>query len=67
MLHNTQDSVQPLLHPVPVACRILGIGRTLFYELVKNDDIQLVKIGNRSLVPDSVLRTLVARLTEKSS
>ncbi len=34
-------------------CRAHGIGRTLFYEEVKRGEIKLMKIGKRSLVPDS--------------
>ncbi len=34
-------------------CRAHGIGRTLFYEEVKRGEIKLIKIGKRTLVPDS--------------
>ncbi len=34
-------------------CRAHGIGRTLLYEEVKRGEIKLLKIGKRTLVPDS--------------
>ncbi len=34
-------------------CRAAGIGRTLFYDEVKRGEIKLIKIGKRTLVPDS--------------
>ncbi len=34
-------------------CRAHGIGRTLFYDEVKRGEIKLIKIGKRTLVPDS--------------
>ena len=34
-------------------CRAHGIGRTLFYDEVKRGEIKLMKVGKRSLVPDS--------------
>ena len=34
-------------------CRAHGIGRTLFYEEVKHGEIKIIKVGKRTLVPDS--------------
>ncbi len=34
-------------------CRAAGIGRTLFYDEVKRGEIKLIKVGKRTLVPDS--------------
>ena len=34
-------------------CLAHGIGRTLFYEEVKRGEIKIIKIGKRTLVPDS--------------
>jgi hypothetical protein len=44
-----------LLHPIPEACQIIGIGHTKFYEEVKRGRILLVKVGNKSLAPHSSL------------
>ena len=34
-------------------CLAHGIGRTLFYDEVKRGEIKIIKIGKRTLVPDS--------------
>ena len=34
-------------------CRAHGIGRTLFYEEVKRGEIKIIKVGKRTLVPDT--------------
>ena len=42
---------RPILVPVNEACRLLGgIGRTKFYELVKQSKIKTITIGRRRLV-----------------
>lgn len=51
-----------LLHPIPQACHKLGIGRTKFYEEANSGRILIVKIGNKSLVPQSSLEQYAARL-----
>lgn len=34
-------------------CRAHGIGRTMFYDEVKRGEIKIIKIGKRTLIPDS--------------
>jgi hypothetical protein len=52
----------PLL-PVRVgdASRIIGIGRTKLYELIKAGDLETVKIGGATLVTMRSLRHLIER------
>ena len=55
---HTNESKEPCNDPrinwrVDDFCRAHGIGRTLFYEEVKRGEIKLIKIGKRTLVPDS--------------
>lgn len=52
----------PLLHPIPESARSLGVGRSLFYELLKERRVAVVKIGRRALIPDEELRKLAAEL-----
>lgn len=54
-----------MLVEVPEAMTALRCGRTKFYTLVKAGDIEIVKLGSRSLVPVDSLRAFVARLREK--
>ena len=37
-------------------CRAHGVGRTFFYEQVKHGKIKIIKIGSRTLIPDSEAR-----------
>lgn len=49
-----------LASSVPEACRRLGIGRSMFYELVKRGEVRVIRIGSRTLVPESELQGLIA-------
>lgn len=52
----------PLMYQIPEAARRLGIGRSLFYELLKERRVAVVKIGRRALIPDEELNKLAAEL-----
>ena len=56
-LVNPPDN--PLLVAVPDAARLLGIGTTLAWDLVRRGDIPSVKLGRRVLVPRVALEHLV--------
>lgn len=43
------------------ACRITGIGRSKFYELIAAGDIEIVKVGAMTLVPVAGLEKFIAR------
>jgi len=55
-----ESTATPLAHTVSDACRRLGIGRTLFYELLAKGELQAFKIGGRTLIPESELQRLIA-------
>jgi excisionase family DNA binding protein len=49
----------PLAYRVASFCKSVGIGRTKFYELVRQGKIRTVVIGGRRLIPaDEVERLL---------
>ncbi|WP_063129353.1 helix-turn-helix domain-containing protein [Nocardia fusca] len=50
------------LHPIPVACQRLGIGRSGLYDLMNSGELHSVKIGRRRLVPESAIADYIARL-----
>lgn len=52
------------LHSIKETCHLLNIGRTKLYELVNQHELEIVKIGSKSLITASSLNALVARLTE---
>ncbi len=53
--------IEPISVRVPEACRLTGIGRSKFYELVASGEIRVVKIGSMTLVPFEALRQFVLR------
>ena len=55
-------AIEPLTVRIPVAARMLGIGRSKFYELIASGDIEIVKLGGATLVPVESLRAFVIKL-----
>lgn len=49
----------PLTVSVPEAARMLGIGRSLAYELVNRGEIPRLKFGRRVVVPRAAVERLV--------
>jgi excisionase family DNA binding protein len=47
---------------VAEACSSIGIGRSLFYELVARGDIPAIKLGRRTLVRSEYLKRYIASL-----
>ena len=58
---STHQTDQRINWRVNDFCRAHGIGRTLFYEEVKRGEIKLIKVGKRTLVPDSEARAWQCR------
>ena len=56
-----------LLVQVPVAARMLGIGRTKVYELVNDGELELVHIGCRALVPVDSVQSFSDRLRARTA
>ena len=56
-------SADRFAYPVNDGCRAMGIGRTLCYELIRRGELQVVKIGGRTLIP----RSEIERLTRVDS
>jgi excisionase family DNA binding protein len=50
----------PLAVTIPDACRMLGIGRTKFYELIGAGDVRAIRVAGRTLIEVASLRTLVS-------
>lgn len=48
----------PIAYSMSDACRVLSIGRTSLYRLVKEGRIETRKIGGRTLIPAASLRAL---------
>jgi len=57
----TISEMKPLAHQLSRAAQITGISTSLLYELIKNGELAVVKIGRRTLIADDDLRALIAR------
>lgn len=51
----------PLTHQVSEACRRLAVGKTALYALIKSGEIRSIKVGGRTLIPESELQGFVER------
>lgn len=49
----------PISVSIPEGARLLGVGRSTFYELINAKEISLVKIGRRSVVTFSSLKRYI--------
>jgi excisionase family DNA binding protein len=58
---NQAVRVEPISVRIREACRLTGIGRSKFYELVANGDIEVIKVGAMTLVPFEGLRGFIDR------
>ncbi len=56
----------PLCVRVRDAARMIGIGRTKFYELIGNGEVEVIKVGNATLIPTASLAAFVERQRKAS-
>jgi excisionase family DNA binding protein len=57
--HRRLDPLEsPLLVSVPEAARLLGVGTTFGWAMVRNGEIPSVRLGRRVLVPRAALEQL---------
>jgi excisionase family DNA binding protein len=54
--------MRPLAYSIPEACKEANIGRTKFYELVKEGRIRPRKVGRRSIVLSEELEAVLRDL-----
>lgn len=50
----------PLVHRIPEACDRIGVGRSRLYDMIRRGEINAIKIGGRTLIPESELQRIVA-------
>lgn len=55
--------MKPITVPIPEFCRIVGIGRTVAFELIRKGEVTPVKIGRRTVVTVSSIEQLIDRRT----
>lgn len=61
------NSIDPLFVHVNDGAKIIGAGRSKFYELVAEGKIPLVKLGRKSLVSVAALKEFAASLNTKAA
>lgn len=64
---DSGDTPTPRLVKVKEAARLLGIGRSKTYELIRGGDLEAVAIGRSRLVPVDAIDDFVARLRDEAS
>ena len=60
-LSKPNADLSPITLRVADACRITGIGRSKFYELIKTGEIEAIKVGAITLVPMTSIDALLQR------
>jgi hypothetical protein len=58
--------MKPLLVPGPTARKIIGVGTTKYWEMVRRGDIEIVRVGGRTMVIYASLEKL-ARPTPRAA
>lgn len=48
-------------HPIERAAKICGISRSRLYELIRDGELPISKIGRRTVIADEDLRALIRR------
>lgn len=54
-VHNTISELRPITVRIREACRLTGMGRSKLYMLIKEEHIEVVKVGSMTLIPMSSL------------
>lgn len=60
---KTYPAIEHLI-PIPEGCRRLGVGRSLFYELMSDGKFRTVRLGGRRLVDTVSLAEFAASLPD---
>ncbi|MGO9427687.1 helix-turn-helix domain-containing protein [Rhodoblastus sp.] len=60
-LKDTNDTLRPLAYRVNDAAKVIGLGRSTLYEMMKEGTLRFVKRGNRRLIPADALMALLGQ------
>jgi excisionase family DNA binding protein len=58
-VNTVKSTPEPLAYSIADACRVTSIGRTRLYTLIAEGQLEVRKIGRRSLIPAASLRALI--------
>lgn len=59
MPRHSSGNLSPITLRIADACRITGIGRSKFYELIKAGEVEVIKVGAITLVPMTSIQALL--------
>lgn len=60
MAQADRTVLEPISVRIPEAVRLTGLSRSRLYELMKNGDIEFVKVGSSTLILVESLRRFIA-------
>ena len=60
MTRSPERNHLPIANTIQDSCSRLGIGRTLLYDLIKQGRLRPIKLGSRTLIPESELQRLIS-------
>jgi excisionase family DNA binding protein len=66
-IRNLADSGKPLAVTVKAACKLVGVGNTTMWGLIKAGRVKSVSVGRRRLIIFSSLETLLTTDAEAAS
>ena len=61
------SNIEPLFLPLDDGFKVIGVGRTKGYELIDHGEIQMVKVGKKSLLTVASLKAFAAKLTAQAA
>lgn len=62
-----KNTLGPISVGIDEAARMIGVARSMFYEMIANDEIQTFKLGRRRLVRVKTLEAFIKRLSQENS
>lgn len=64
---NQQSPLNPICVGVDEAARLIGVARSMLYEMISKGDIQTFKLGRRRLIRVKTLEAFVRRQAKVNS
>jgi len=58
---TVEQEMERITVRIPEACRLTGIKRSKFYQLIQQGEIKIIKVGSITLVPVAALRSFLAK------
>ena len=59
LLCDPRERIEPISMRIPDACRFTGIGRRTLYLLIARGEVEIIKLGNSTLVLTESLRRMI--------